>query len=69
MPVEIRPRSIVLADQPNQKPGDALRGDQPRNPADAGNSARNSSAGKIGSATEKAQEDAAKHRAREGGYQ
>jgi len=54
-----------MADQPNQQPADAPRGDQTQKPADTGSS----NAGKISSETVKAQEEAAKDRAREGGYQ
>lgn len=53
-----------MADQPNQQPADAPRGHQPQKPADSGGS----NGGKIGSETVKAQEEAAKDRAREGGY-
>ncbi|MCP1609471.1 hypothetical protein J2848_001118 [Azospirillum lipoferum] len=54
-----------MADQPNQQPADAVRDGQPQKPADTGNSGGN----RISSETEKAQEEAAKERAREGGYQ
>ncbi|CAO3352557.1 hypothetical protein [Azospirillum palustre] len=54
-----------MADQPNQQTADAPRSDQPQKPADAGNKGD----GKISSETVKAQEEAAKDRAREGGYQ
>ncbi|WP_158280169.1 hypothetical protein [Azospirillum sp. TSH100] len=54
-----------MADQPNQQPADAPRDGQPQKPAGAGNG----SGAKISDETEKAQEEAAKDRAREGGYQ
>lgn len=54
-----------MADQPSQQPADALRDDQPQKPADASNKGGS----KISSETEKTQEEAAKDRAREGGYQ
>lgn len=51
-----------MTDQPKQQqPDDAKRDVQLRKPA--------GDAGKIDSRTEKAQEEAAKDRAREGGYQ
>ncbi|SMF79158.1 hypothetical protein SAMN02982917_4887 [Azospirillum oryzae] len=54
-----------MADQPNQNPADADRSETPQKPADAGKAG----GGKISRVTEKAQEEAAKDRAREGGYQ
>lgn len=54
-----------MADQPNQQPADAVRDEQPQKPADPGNKG----GGKISSETVKVQEEAAKDRAREGGYQ
>ena len=54
-----------MADKPTRQPTDAGRKDPPQKPADAGTV----SGGKIGSVTEKAQEEAAKERTREGGYQ
>lgn len=53
-----------MADQPNQQPAAAVRDDRPQKPADAGNEG----GGKISSETVRAQEEAAKDRAREGGY-
>lgn len=51
-----------MTDQPtNQRPDDAKRDDRPQKPA--------GDTGRIDSRTEKAQEEAAKDRAREGGYQ
>ncbi|CBS87059.1 hypothetical protein [Azospirillum lipoferum] len=51
-----------MTDQPKQQqPDDAKRDDQPGKPA--------GDTGKIDSRTEKAQEEAANDRAREGGYQ
>ncbi|GLR82754.1 hypothetical protein HUE56_15310 [Azospirillum oryzae] len=52
-----------MADQPNQNPADADRSESPQKPADK------AGGGKISRVTEKAQEEAAKERAREGGYQ
>lgn len=54
-----------MADQSNPQPTDQPRGDQSQKPADTGSS----NGGKISSETVKAQEEAAKDRAREGGYQ
>ncbi|WP_158285367.1 hypothetical protein [Azospirillum sp. TSH64] len=54
-----------MVDQPNQRPADAARDDQPQKPADA----NKEGGGTISSETVKAQEEAAKDRAREGGYQ
>ncbi len=54
-----------MADQPNQNPGNADRSESPQKPADDGKAG----GGKISRVTEKAQEEAAKDRAREGGYQ
>lgn len=54
-----------MADQPNQQPAGTDRDGQVQKPADAGEAG----GGKIDSRTEKAQEEAAKDRAREGGYQ
>jgi hypothetical protein len=61
---EKRPRSSKMADQPNRNPADAGRSESPQKPADT-----DKAGGKIDSRTEKAQEEAAKDRAREGGYQ
>ncbi|CAO3424142.1 hypothetical protein [Azospirillum endophyticum] len=49
-----------MADQPNKQPTDAKSDDRQTPAGDTG---------KIDSRTEKAQEEAAKDRAREGGYQ
>ncbi|WP_158282326.1 hypothetical protein [Azospirillum sp. TSO5] len=54
-----------MADQPNRNPADAGRSESPQKPADTDKAG----VGKISRVTEKAQEEAAKDRAREGGYQ